>query len=139
MPTGLLRCAECNAPMYDKHFKDAHHYRCDTGQHNKVASGRSVKAFIGARVVEASTLVLDIAHDESTRARAHLAEAERNSDASDKIVDIMRAYRAKDIPVRVAFKNASELQEACERFMRDWDKARGEVLQEQPHHVNVDA
>lgn len=139
MLTGLLRCAECNAPMYGNRVKDAHYYRCDTGQHSNVASGRGVDAFVGARVVEASTLVRAIAHDEVTPARARLAEAERNiADTTDMIDDIMRAYRAKDIPGRVAFKNASELEEARERFMRDRDEAQAEVLQEQPHHVDAD-
>lgn len=138
--TGLLRCGECNAPMYGNKVGEAHYYRCDTPGHSNSASGKGSDELVSERVIEATELVQAVETGKPTPAAELLAEKQQQvEDVNEMIDDIMRAFKAQQIPARVAFKNVSELEEARDRLVRERDEAEAEVLATKPEHVDREA
>ncbi len=139
--TGLLRCAECGGRMYANKQGESHYYRCDNreGGCTNSASGRGVDAWVGQQVIERSELIAANRGTANPKTSERLDELNDQIDATDELIeDIMSAYRAKQIPGRVAFANASKLEEARDAAMAERDALEAEAAADEPEAVDAE-
>lgn len=140
MMTGLLRCAECGGLMYANQQGKNHYYRCDgmkTGACTNSASGRGVDGWVAERVIERSELIAANRGVAEPQSNDRLRELNEQIDATDEMIeDIMSAYRAKQIAGRVAFANASKLEEARDAALAERDELEAELASTGPEAVD---
>lgn len=136
--TGLLRCAACNALMYGNRVSaEAHYYKCDTKGCTNSASGRGVDAWVGQLVVERSELVEANEASATQPTNDRLRELNQQiDDSAEMIEDIMAAYRAKQIPARVAFKNVSQLEDSRDAVLAERDALEAELAVGAPEAID---
>jgi DNA invertase Pin-like site-specific DNA recombinase len=137
--TGLLRCAECHSVMYGNRVSDtSHYYRCDTKGCSNSASGRGVDDWVAQCVVARSELVEPNASPAQQPSSDRLRELSRHIDGvGEMIEDIMAAYRAREIPARVAFANVTELEDSRDAALAERDVLEAELAAGAPEVVDT--
>jgi hypothetical protein len=98
-----------------------------------------VDTWVGQRVVERSELV------EANRAATPSADSERLralnaqiDDITEMIEDVMAAYRAKQIPARLAFANASQLEESRDAAIAERDALEADLTADAPGAIDAE-
>jgi len=129
--TGLLRCGKCgqNSPMYgNRRSETAYYYQCADIRCNNSGSGPGIDSWVSEIVVASSELVVTntTATAPPAEITARLRELDQHIDGTTEMIeDLMSAYRARKISAKVAFSNATQLEES-----RDAALAERETLSE---------
>jgi site-specific DNA recombinase len=111
---GILRCGECSKPLYGQLPSGSRGralYGCKRG-HVGISAGLVEQHLIEATIERAYRAMADGANAERTRPRkaADWPGAGQLDSATQKIAELMDAYRANQLPASIAFAQVDELE-----------------------------